>query len=740
MSRTAHRTLSAAITQKPQRLPFAKSRLYRLGLLLPALLLLLLAATSAGAQEQAWQPFDRGYELDEQARASYSEADSLPALLEASPFYAGRLGPGARLESFNALRLEKIIGLTVEAVELNLLLSELDPQLEALEAAYAQYIAVKLEQDSSYSAYATFSLRELVRLQEERRQGRPLSILAATTTGDSFAQAHIDYLAVVNAITMGQNVLDRIDRVSLYAALPLEDARRVKQGAALAADEAALDKSMRRLDDMQADLVSVSMRVQQLSAGLRQVELADRQLALASLAYMSEEMPGARRAADALADRPDADPEMLKQVQGSLDFYQDWYAVLEQQLAEPAAGGLAAGFMLPAFDANQLGIMPASTVYGAQAVQTIGSAPPPPQIPASPGTWASINQAFGAAASSAAKTAGQVFDFNAARSTWGNYADRAGAYVFAISRITAGAYYGNTSAEVTQAIREEYQQIEKNYQQGRGGSYTYGNAKAYMEAAESYADNAAADFVKKTFGGTLTPWAAGKIAKGLTSVFTGLAKGVYILADPSSSKSQLAAGMLEIGFACAAGSSKAFEASSAGLAQLLKTSLGLASLKECMKVVAGEYGEDFTKTLVSEGLEGKGLVDAFLTHMGVDRKIFDVPQDDGNYKGSVTGQAQGEMYFSLQGSTWQGSIKGSFAWEIAELDMRGTSAFSCAIFGTKGDAGPQRLKGQLKGLFGKESEMTGSIEGVILRGKASGTWTATDGHDTLSGEWSAEHL
>lgn len=694
---------------------------------------------------------------DEQEGAAANQgaqADCVEALLTASPFYGGAAGAqGMRTQELDRLRVTKVAEIVDLATQLRSNVAKLQPELRKLEAAYAAMLQTGLARDASLESYAVYTLQELAAMKDQAETALARSGQLAQHSGDALADANMQYVSVAHTVMLAGLCLKQADSICLYAALPQgEFAQSSDSQLQQAADE--MERALTKYDALTPQLEQLATLMAGIDCGLQQLEAADYYMGLAGLEFMATELPRLESELAAATPRPGLSVEQLNQARATLRYNRLMHDVLAESLASSAAPRLIAeaasadsptGIPLLLQTARELlGPQPAWAAEQklpsirdlAISMKSIREVADLPRDPDNPTLGESIKHAYRQFNSDINK----VLDFKNARKQWGKGVDSAGAYMHKKAREGMGWWYGNTPEEIERDVTDNYARIARNQSEGREGSETYRTAKKYMEDTENLADEAAKDFIEKTFGGKLAPWMAGKVAKGLTSVFTGLAKGIYAVVDPSSTDGEMAVGIAEITLAGTAGNAVGFERSLAGFKQMLQKALGLGSMKECLNVVLDQYKEDLGKELLGSGVDGQSVVDAFLNFIGVDPKMFEEFSYDGNYEGKLSGGAGGKIWFTIQGSTWQGGVSGSFAWTMEGTDISGVSEFSGSLFGTFNPANGA-LSGELAGSTGK-NRWAGRISGELIRDVGGavvgrGSWQGGDDRDTLNGQWSA---
>lgn len=727
------------------------------------------SATPAAGEAADDGLFSLDYDLGAADKSHYGQDDCIEALLTASPLYGGAVsGPGLRTGEIDGLRRGKVAEINSLVQEITGAVQGLQPGIKELQSSYALFLKTALQRDPSLNAYVSYTLTELAGLQAQTTRGLEQTAKLAAMSGNALADANAQYVRLVNAVMLGSTCLEHTDCLCLYAAMPLNEYSG-SSDQALAQAAADLDRAMERYDKLGPQLMQLAHTMAGVDFGLQQLEAADYYVGKAGLEFMAQHLDTLAQQLDSAAPRPGASAEQLAQARATLRYNRLMHEVLSEALenaplpelaalahasqpcAEAGPGGLllAAAYILGLKPAMAQGSSsPSARELARLSMQNLRDYADLPKDPENPTYWEQIKQGLRKANNDINQTLdfknacqqwGKAFDYG--RREIGKVIDKAGADIHAVARTGYGMYYGNSPEEVAGDIAENYKQMLQNQAAGQEGTNTLRTAKSYMEGAENLADQAAKDFIAKTFGGTITPWVAGKIAKGLANVFTGLAKGLYTVLAPTSTAGETAVGFAEIVLAGAVGNTAGYGEGLAAFKSLLTKALGLNSMQECLKVVLGQYKEDLGKAVLGDLTDSKSLLEAFCSFVGIDPKMLEEFSYDGNYVGTIDGGAVGKIAFTIVGSTWQGSFSGVIPWTIEGTTLAGELPFSGALAGTfnKEDLS---LEGKISGTAGKQ-RFDGQISGDVIRDQggislARGTWSGSNEEEAQSGSWSAK--
>ncbi|MDZ4063185.1 MAG: hypothetical protein U1E22_00795, partial [Coriobacteriia bacterium] len=152
--------------------------------------------------------------------------------------------------------------------------------------------------------------------------------------------------------------------------------------------------------------------------------------------------------------------------------------------------------------------------------------------------------------------------FGKAKTVVGTGVDVINAGVYNISRVGTGIWYGNTGKDMADDIGRNTKDLVDNYKNGVSGADTFKTAGDYIEGVETGAGEATGGATRWTFEkifgkGKISGaagWAVGGLTKITTGMFTGMAKGIYKVANKKSSSADVAVGIVEIALGAIGGS------------------------------------------------------------------------------------------------------------------------------------------------------------------------------------------
>jgi hypothetical protein len=768
-------------------------------------------------------PFTLSEKLDVERYARFhSSEDSVDTLLAASPLYPGTLDvPGRNTAEFDRTRAAKVQQMLEDARTMAATAKRVQARLDKLRVFYL--VALGGCDGFGLEGFIRASARRLGRRQPQRVAALAHERDAPDPARASgHARALYQHLKVVGASRLALQALADADELAVHAALLIRSLERSSAEAARSVG-GELASEMAQLDGLAPSLASLRRGLLKMRFDLRQLKAADLALAQEAVRFMQAGLPELERQAGKLEARGPVDADQVA-------FIRDYVKVLKghvQGLArnlgvqpgqtpdpEPPAGGcqVSAPPGRDPFRDTKRWLKPLTRPF-----ETPEHGPPPRP-------WERTKMAV-----------------RGVQTMVGQSIDAAGHTIYTTTRVLYGAKEalagnteGNDARTVFGQINEDRERMFARAEDGTSGSRYLRDAKANMEWLEGYAGDA----LKKLAGdnpGTTTralTTTAGLVAKATVSVFTGLSKGVYALADPTSTKGELAEGALEVVMACMGGSKTVLSptklpgASRSAVegAGLLRQRLGLtlrrmgnaleasdlkgkfqmlrkagfdlyadsilrseaelalknrigAALTRMTKSIDGQLARMAKEGLGKMGTEAleslhgvarqefaRGLREAFKGGLGkaglayldtvvgqlVDDKIKQVVRDKldgaridylaGLYLGQVKGSATlrgawrpethettGSIRFTVSKDlTWSGTVVGSWGKERFKGRYNGT------IDPESGTLGSVRIHGSIGGL-----DFSGRIEGRVMRHGARGSWSASVGKSTGSGDWEA---
>lgn len=667
--------------------------------------------------------------------------------------------PCANTASFDAARAAKVEEIKLAAATLRQAASTAASQLTPLRDAVLQALDTGSKSNQKVAKFGAECAKELVTRQTESAIALAQAESVTIPPSPAVSTSLMEYLQVLRSLKAAQASLDEVDRISGIAALVV-NAYDKSGNAKLKEASGKLDGAMAGFDNLASSLGALATGQSSVLQSLKELRTADYYLARSALEFANNELVTAREALAKLEPSENVSADQLSLIQDTFACYEQLLKTTSQLLASVPADSLVPVEVKATYTGDVAWAYKDGGYYEMAKDAAQKKTGPPAQGPGlmdlASMTWQGIRNMPSAMVEMA------DLYWNTAKNT------------------AHGVFVEGKSPE--QAKQEQlglWQDAEQRFKAGSQGSGVLRGARDGMEGMEDMAEFYTSELAKKATTGYYIPEVSGKVAKAVVGMFTGLAKGLYVLADPTSSGGELAGGLFDVGASAIGGSkviarpsmlqgagksfwqwlrpagveaakegletaataatSKALVATNLALKDRLKA-LGAAWVAQAGKT-AGESLYDFAKKEFAANLSGfrqalttiigeRGgtfidnvvgeLVDNVIQGMVVD--VLGGPSYDGFYTGSISGGSSGKVKFTIKGTSVNGSISGSY---------KGDS-FSGGLSGSF-DPKTRKLKAHFNG------SLTSDFLGKPSTWKFGGDWsgTASDASTTISGKWNA---
>lgn len=498
-------------------------------------------------------PFTLEYDLSEENVDFFVANDVAETAITGGPFYAGAQAlPSQKTTEFDTARAKKVDDIKAQAKAIVDATTEAKPAMAALRAALADYLDVVYKNDPTFKDATIEALgkMEMVGAREAIAEADYAALTSEEPT-QTYTKAMGEYLAVSRAVELGGLYLQDADQIAGLAAVYV-DAGTGSSNAAIKTAAGELDAAMEGLlGDALKALEPVAAHIEGVNTGLAQLASADYYFALEGMGWMDSEMTKLEPVVSGLEARDGLSAEDVQAVKDSYAAFAEWNAALDEQLAAVETSGLVevaeAPFPDLGVDAAYAaeGYEPGNNYDAAGQVLAMSTEPKAPEKGWLAAGWSGVKSAFGKA-----------------KTVVGVGVDAVNAGVYNIGRVTTGIYYGNSAKDVIKDVMDNTKQLITNYNNGVSGASTFKTAGEYLEGTEEGAGKAAGAATSWTFekifgkgkiSGT-AGWAVGGLTKITTGMFTGLAKGIYKVANKESSSADVATGLVEIALGALGGS------------------------------------------------------------------------------------------------------------------------------------------------------------------------------------------
>ncbi len=484
-------------------------------------------------------PFTFDYKFDATSVKFFTESDDMSTLLASSPFYAGAQPlPGQKTQEFDEARAAKCDEIIADADTLVQDTLKLKPQVEDLRKALADYLTVCANQEPRSATFVKDAGSEMLRLQtlEIITEANYKSI--DTKSSNAFARSFMQYMKTANAVELAALYLQDINNLVGFAAMGFDGLSGAKN-AKLAAANSKLDDAMGKFDRMAGDIGDVMSGMRKIDYGFKQLATGDYYFARSAVAFMRDSMPKLKAAAANMKPNQYMDGNAVAYTKDYLAKFDNFSAEFQKYLDSVPQSDLLPVTLGPntpgwAYAADK----PNDYVKAYTSVAQPAKDPAPKKEGWLSWGWSGVKKAV-----------------HGTQSVVGVFVDVAGTAVKNITRVGAGIYYGNSAKEIREDMEANSNQIFKNWKANKSGSETMRTANQYINSIDDGAEWLASKGVEKTpFGEGWTSWLAGKVAKGTAGIFTGLGKGITLVANRQATASDYVIGGVEIGSSLIGGS------------------------------------------------------------------------------------------------------------------------------------------------------------------------------------------
>lgn len=659
-----------------------------LSILLAAALVMPLVSTGCGPRQPAG-PFTTEYDLSEANIDSFVANDTIETAMCGGPLYPGsRMLPSQNTAEFDKARAEKVAALSVDAQALVDACVAAQPAMSKVRADYVTYLDELKKVDDSTNAFAGSTAQVLVSntlKQAIAQAGYDALAKPESEPTKAFTRAFLQYLAVAKAVDLAGLYLEDLNLIAGFSAIALAQQADNKKAATA---NATLDKTMERDFAAAAEaLEPVAAKLALVDDGLKRISSADHYFAQEAVGYMESEVAKLKPAVDGLAVRDGVTQQDVADIKTLYEGYSWWAEELKGIVASQDATDLVKAEN-PRAGLNPFGVEAAYAadgyVPGQQYGQAVAVLTETPQIaPASGGgylstAWGGVKSAFGKA-----------------KTGIGVVIDTAGAGVQTVTAVGAGIWYGNSVKDTADIIGQAGKEVVDNYNKGLSGSKTIKVAGEYIEGVEKGAGNIAGGAVstvlvwganqagasgstQKTIA-SWSSWAASGITKVSVGMFTGMAKGIYKVADKGSSTADVVSGIIDIGLGAIGGSKVILKAGQIpgltkgaydGMKQLGQAMLNLG------KAAANAAERKELEVALRATLAAKGLAPAAVQKLISDSIKIEIAEQTAKALAATRGQIMKNLrdLIASGGSRWWADLKGTIASSWSDLVKKGFSS------------------------------------------------------------------
>lgn len=543
-------------------------------------------------------PFKGDYTMDENIMKILADGDSVEDAAFSTSYYGGaQVMPLPILTEFTKLRAAKV----EEAIKLSGNIyaeaQKLRDAMVPLKEAHLGLLAQALEKDVKLQKFAEGVTAEFGFYQAKEKMLEASLESMQADASNAFSPSTTEYIKTGIEMEYGAAVTEDF-YVFLANSAKLAQALELLQNEALKQPLADFNALMEKAgDSVNGPIVGIQKNIVLTSVALRQIDTGDYYMTLAGLQYIQENLPALKEKLASLKPTEDIEQEDIDIIGEYIGYYERYVTGMMAKLEQydylkytlpleigPSETALVpvarAGFMdtakwvvggiVDTADAMATKVENATAAaidtgvaYGKAGYQVVES-----------GVSTVVNYGVGVAQSTAhgiasgyntvttaldpfsPETWAQIKFFSSLPKTLvGAALDEMSVETrLALEKTIGKYYYGKSDSHIADLEKELRTRQLGNILIGRAGSETLQNAKIGMEKVE----NVTAGLVEKGFEKVFDPgwmsWSAGKVTNMAVGAFTGLAKGLYTLADPTSGNLDNAGALFDIGFSLIGGS------------------------------------------------------------------------------------------------------------------------------------------------------------------------------------------
>lgn len=540
--------------------------------LIVSIVVLILAVILSGCGKVQKNPFSLDYKIDQSNVKYYTEGDTAAMLMTASPFYAGAQPfPGLKTGEYDAARRAKVEEIISEADKVVKTTAKIKGKVDKLRTAYLDYLTVCSKEDKRLQGFTEATVKQIIFLKSKEVIAEATYESIVTDSDKPFAKSFMEYAKVAKGVEVGGLYMKDLNNIVGYSALALEALKDSKNPKIRKANS-RLDKEMAKINSIKGDLKAIATSMNNIEYGFKQIETGDYYMAKAALAFMDSKMPELKAKIKAVKPGKGFDAK-------DIGFTKSYLGEIEQanNKLRKVLGAVDESKLVKVSLASDDAIISPAWADAKIADDTFRLAYGSVNSPAKAGeglTFTGLLSGGWNAAKLAVQTTQKLV---------GGALDLTGAVTKSVIDVPMGLYYGNSCGAIGERMGSNFQQVAQNVFAGTSGSSYLREAKSYAEGADTTAGSAASGTASYIMGGEgWTSWAAGGIAKATSSVFTDMAKGIYAVADPTSSMGELAVGAMNIGFSFVGGSKVLMKGSQVpGVLKGAKEGTGILAEKGC---------------------------------------------------------------------------------------------------------------------------------------------------------------
>lgn len=489
-------------------------------------------------------PFEKSFRLDKATALSYLDNDSADTVLGSGRFYWGaRPLPGNLASEYDAARSAKIAEILKLAARVRENATIASQEARRSLTPYYGFLDVLRKQDPRATKGASRSAGALMKLEVGSTVSRlSAESLAGTATGDTYAAALIQEMTVYRSATAGCDQLQLFETFLGHSALASLTAEAHPDPKVNEAG-ASMSQALANLDSWKAALKAIAEDTSRIHDGLRQLETSDTLYGRAAVGSIKARIDAVMTSGKRLQPGNGLTQADIDYANELLALIQHWNNGMDRALEKPVSHVRA----------------PRPRIYGvgvAWAADDSSYRDACASLFDAMDAKLQVAEAVGSATLDSAKGGFRKLQRGIQFGT-----DYLATGVSMTTRLGLGVYYGDSAEQIKADLKKMGGELRDNWNGKLPKKTTLRQAKELMDEMEDTFDKAARTGAEGVFGEGWKSWMVGKAAKMVMGAFNGLAKGIYLVGDPSSSAGDYVEGSIEILFASLGGTKSLVKAS-----------------------------------------------------------------------------------------------------------------------------------------------------------------------------------
>ncbi len=493
---------------------------------------------SAGPRDP--NPFEKPYALDKAAATAYVDGDPIEFAAASGRFYWPTSPiPGNLASEYDEARRAKVREIVEAARAVS---AHVTVMFAEMHGTYGRFVALA-EALAKADPRARPAIGQMVGQLQSANAAAIVAMHSAAALTDAmpdepYSSALISELSVLRVASGGASALETAELYLAQAALLALTSEAHKDPQIRAAGK-ALEAAFDDAAKYREALTGVSKELARVHHGLRQLESADADYGRAALESIRARAPKVLEAASKVKPSEYLSAGDIAFARGMVELCRDWAS---ESSKDVGATGPSAARSPRSGEAWAAGEDAYSN--GFRTLKTAASA------------FAEGAYDAGAATLGAAKDGFRKLQRGVQLGT-----DYLATGAKMTTRVGLGVYYGDRGEDIKKDLMQMGAELRDNWHGKLPKKTTLRQAKELLDEVEQTAEDAARTGAEGVFGEGWKSWMVGKGAKMVVGAFNGLAKGIYLVGDPSSSGADYVEGSLELIFAGMGGTKTVLKAS-----------------------------------------------------------------------------------------------------------------------------------------------------------------------------------